>query len=305
MASLDIVIVNWNAGKQLHTCLDSILLALKNGVDLCRVVVVDNASIDGSAKELQKFGLPLTIIHNETNRGFAAACNQGAEGGGSNYILFLNPDTRLFADSLVKPMKFMTHPNNHRFGIVGIQLVDENKSVSRTCARFPTAAMFGFRMLGLDRLFPNRRLSHFMSEWDHGQNRMVDHVIGAFFLVRRSLFHELKGFDKRFFVYLEDLDFSLRARTAGWQSFYLADARAFHMGGGTSAQVKDRRLSYSVRSHILYGYKHFNLWAATFLMLGMMFVEPWLRVGLAIANRSKRQLKDTVTAYAMLWRKLL
>ena len=303
MTSLDIVIVNWNAGQQLYTCIDSIFSAMKRGLNLRQVVVVDNDSRDNSADGLQRLGYPLHVLRNKSNRGFAAACNQGAVAGNSDYILFLNPDTCLFADSLIKPLMFMEEPSNRKFGIVGIQLVGKNGSISRTCTRFPTAAMFFFRMLGLDRLLPNRRLSHFMSEWDHRQNRGVDHVIGAFFLVRRSTFYSLEGFDERFFVYLEDLDFSLRAQKVGWQSYYFADAQAFHEGGGTSGQVKDQRLYYAVCSHIRYAYKNFNWWSATFLMLGMLFLEPWLRIGLAIKNRSRAQLSDTVKAYALLWRK--
>jgi len=302
---VDIIIVNWNSGKQLYNCLQSIAATTKVNWGLGKVVVVDNASTDGSAKDITtNYNLPLIIIHNDTNRGFAAACNQGAKECKADYILFLNPDTVLFENSLSVPLEFMERPENQNIGIVGIQLVDDKGQVSRTCARFPTPARFFVKMLGLDRLFPNFFLGHFMKEWDHGNTREVDHVMGAFFLVRRTLFEILNGFDERFFVYLEDLDFSLRASERGWKSFYLADAQAYHKGGGTSEQVKAKRLFYSLRSRILYSYKHFNWLSATLLMLGTMIVEPLSRIAFCIARRSGGDIVETCKAYFMLWRSI-
>ncbi len=102
--------------------------------------------------------------------------------------------------------------------------------------------------LGLDRsgysIFP----THFLSEWDHCDTRAVDQVMGAFFFLRRSMFVKIGGFDERFFVYFEDLDLAVRARELGWTSVYIATARVFHHGFGTTEQVKDLRLFYYWRS---------------------------------------------------------
>lgn len=299
---LSIVIVNWNARKQLYDCLKSVEVAHRDGFKLNRVVVVDNASTDGSADCLDDIDLPLVIIRNAQNRGFAAACNQGAKGSISDYLLFLNPDTRLFENSLIKPLGFMEHPANHKIGIAGIQLVDEDSRVARTCARFPVPGMFFSKMLGLNMLFPRQFPSHVMSEWDHGKTREVDHVMGAFFMIRRHLFETLGGFDERFFVYLEDLDLSYRANNDGWKTVYLADTRVYHKGGGTSEQVKANRMFYSLRSRILYGYKHFGWFSATLLMTATLFLEPLSRLVLAIGRRSARETKETIKGYAMLWR---
>jgi GT2 family glycosyltransferase len=300
--NIRVVIVNWNAGHQLRECLKSMVIANLNGFDLKRVVVVDNASTDGSAEGLDDISLPLTVIRNLGNRGFAAACNQGAKGSKADYLLFLNPDTRIFEDSLIKPLIFMEQPENHKMGIVGIQLVDETGRISRTCARFPTPSMFFSKMLGLNMLFPRYFSSHFMSEWDHGETREVDQVMGAFFLIRRQLFEPLGGFDERFFVYFEEVDLSRRAYNKGWKTVYLADAQAFHRGGGTSEQVKATRLFYSLRSRIQYGYRHFGWFSATLLTAGTLFVEPLSRFALAIGRRSVREAKETIRGYAMLWR---
>ena len=105
-----------------------------------------------------------------------------------------------------------------------------------------------------------------MREWNHEESREVDQVMGAFFLVRQKLFEEWGGFDERFFVYLEDVDFSSRARRVGWRSFYMAGVKAYHKGGGTSEQIKSTRLFYSLRSRILYSYKHFSCASATALL---------------------------------------
>lgn len=304
LPNLDIIIVNWNAGDQLRDSLESIEAVRTNGFKLNRVVVVDNASTDGSADYLDDVDHPLVVIRNAQNWGFAAACNQGAKDSQSDYLLFLNPDTRLFEDSLIKPLVFMEQPENQKIGITGIQLVDEDSRVTRTCARFPTPGMFFSKMLGLNMLFPRCFPSHFMSEWDHGQTRDVDQVMGAFFVIRRQLFETLGGFDERFFVYFEDLDLSYRANSADWKTLYLADAKAYHKGGGTSEQVKATRMFYSLRSRILYGYKHFGWFSATFLMAGTLFVEPISRFALAIWRGSGREAKETLKGYAMLWRAL-
>jgi N-acetylglucosaminyl-diphospho-decaprenol L-rhamnosyltransferase len=304
-ATLDIIIVNWNSGRQLHDCLESIITTNRDSFDLSRVVVIDNASSDGSVEALECMSLPLTVIHNSENRGFAAACNQGAKASTADYLLFLNPDTRLFANSLVKPIQFMQKSKNKKIGICGIQLVDEQGCVSPTCTRFPTPILFFYEMLGLTYLFPKRFSSYFMNQWEHTNSREVDHVIGAFYLVRRPVFESLRGFDEDFFVYLEDLDFSYRAHQIGWSSYYLADAQAYHKGGGTSEQVKALRLFYSLCSRILYGYKHFSWWSATSLMLGVLFLEPLARISFAIINGSFVQLQDTIKGYARLWLALL
>ncbi|MFH1883312.1 MAG: glycosyltransferase family 2 protein [Planctomycetota bacterium] len=301
---LDITIVNWNSGRQLRECLESIASANSSRSRLSRVVIVDNSSWDGSIDGLEDLGLPLSVISNERNRGFAAACNQGAKGSEADYLLFLNPDTRLFVDSLSEPVRFMERAENENIGICGIQLVDERGQVSRTCARFPKPSMFFSKMLGLDRFFPTWFPSHFMTEWDHANTRKVDHVMGSFFLVRRSLFVSLGGFDERFFVYLEDVDFSLRARNLGWLSYYDTGAQAYHRGGGTSEQVKAIRLFYSLRSKILYGRKHFDRLRATVLLLGTILIEPLSRLALAIVCRSVAQATETLAGYGMLWRSL-
>ncbi len=303
-ASLDIVIVNWNAGALLSECLRSLSAAESPAFVLRRVVVVDNASTDGSANNLAFPNLPLVIVRNPTNRGFAAGCNQGAADSAADYLLFLNPDMRLQANSLARPLAYLEASANQTVGIVGIQLLDETGAISRSCARFPRPAHFYTKMLALDKIWPARFPGQTMHEWDHRETRAVDQVIGAFFLTRRALFAELGGFDERFFVYFEEVDFALRARRRGHASVFLADAQAVHKGCGTTDQIKATRLFYSLRARILYGYKHFGTGAATMLTLATLLLEPLARLGLAAAQRSWAQIGETLGGYGKLWRTL-
>jgi GT2 family glycosyltransferase len=114
----------------------------------------------------------------------------------------------------------------------------------------------------------------------------------------------LDGFDERFFVYLEDLDLSLRAHQEGYQSVYLADAQAFHAGGGTSRQVKAHRLFYSLRSRLMYGFKHFHPWQAWSLVLITLSIEAFTRTGFSLMSDGIAGVRNTWSAYGMLWREL-
>lgn len=303
--SIDVVIVNWNAGLQITEAVASIAQHHHNLVS--SVTIVDNASTDNSlshVKATTNLPFPLRIIYNEENGGFGAACNQGARGNSADYLLFLNPDTCLFDNSLPLPLAFMQNERNRSAGICGIQLIDDRGQVSRSCAKSPTPRMFYSKIFGLNRLFPDAFQSHFMEEWDHRENREVDHVIGAFFFLRRRLFEQLNGFDEKFFVYLEDLDFSIRAKQNGWSSYYLADAQAYHKGGGTSEQIKARRLFYSLRSRILYGYKHFTPTHAMLLLVSTVCFEPLIRLAFNLFQGSFKSASETIHGYLMLYRAL-
>ncbi|MGI9234476.1 MAG: glycosyltransferase family 2 protein [Woeseiaceae bacterium] len=302
---VDVVIVNWNAGPLLEQCLESLNeFALQS---ISAVVLVDNASTDGSVEECNGIDLPIKVIRNRENRGFALACNQGAALCTAKYILFLNPDTRVFQNSLTCPIRFMENSKNAQVGICGIQLVDEQNNVSRTCMRFPAVGRFFAQATGLNRIPGMRGWGISMREWDHLASKEVEQVIGAFFFTRRALFEDLGGFDERFFVYFEEVDFSLRAKDAGWNTVYLSDGQAFHLGGGTTQQIKATRLFYSLRSRLLYGFKHFSLGKAWLLLAVTLVVEPIGRsfygIFVSLVREPRfafRDLKETWTGYAMI-----
>ena len=299
--TLDIIIVNWNSGSQLRGCLDSIQKSERDGFQLGRVVVVDNASRDESAQGLEYPALPLVLIRNTQNLGFATACNQGACGSSATYFLFLNPDLRVLADSLQAVIQFMEESKNTGVGICGIELLNEQGNVSQSCSWFPSIGSLLSQTLGLDRLFPRLFRGHFLNQRDHLKSGYVDQVMGAFFLVRGNLIESLGGFDERFFVYFEDLDFSYRAHQTGWRSYYLASAQAYHKGGGCSHQAKARRLFYSLRSRILYCNKHFTWAAATGVLLATLLIEPFTRLAFTVVRGSGATMGETLQAYGMLW----
>jgi GT2 family glycosyltransferase len=303
--SLDIVIVNWNAGDLLRRCLASLPAALDPSFTLASVVIVDNASADGSLEGLAALPLPLTIVRNATNRGFAAACNQGAAAGHADYLLFLNPDVVVGRRALSVPLRFLENPANGDAGVAGIQLRDAVGRVARSCARQPTPAMFWARIIGLEAIAPSLVRPWLMTDWDHASTRDVDHVIGAFYVIRRRLFERLRGFDERFFVYLEDLDVSVRARASGSRVVFLADAHAEHTGGGTSDQVKASRIAYSLHSRIRYGFKHFGPATAALLAVGTIVIEPFPRLARALARGSASEARDTCVGFARLVRRLV
>lgn len=302
---LDIVIVNWNAGKQLRQAVASIADHHDGLVD--SVVIVDNASTDSSLNgvesEATKLPFKLQIVRNSSNMGFGFACNQGAALCNSEFLLFLNPDTRVFSDSLSKPLEVMQRRGHETIGILGISLIDEKGEVSRSCARFPSLCTFVAQAIGLNRLPRFSSLGMHMSDWAHDISKRVDHVIGAYYLIRGSIFHDLGGFDERFFVYLEDLDLSLRASKLGYSSFFLAEVQAFHSGGGTSRQVKAHRLFYSLRSRLLYGFKHFPRWQALALAFVTLAVEPLTRTIFSVASGGDGVV-NTWRGYGMLYRGL-
>lgn len=300
MAALDIIIVNWNAGDQLARCLRSICAAGREGLTLNRVVVVDNASTDGSLHGLDELPLPLTIIKNERNLGFAAACNQGAVGGKADYLLFLNPDTELFDHSLSAPVAFMELPANRSIGICGIRLIDEKGEMTTSAAHFPTLRVFIGKVVGLSTIFPRLFPGHLMVADELLSDRAVDQVIGAFFLVRKNLFEENGGFDERFFVYFEEVDFSLRLRQQGYLSYFIHGVTAYHKGGGCSEQVKAERLYYSLRSRLQYAAKHYSVAEYVVLFVLTLAIEQCVRVVAATVRGSVTQVKETLLAYVKL-----
>ncbi|GLQ50567.1 glycosyltransferase family 2 protein [Dyella flava] len=303
---VSVLIVNWNGGAFLWQCIES----LKDHHDglVEKVIVIDNGSTDRSIMELRgrvgELPFPLEVVENGKNLGFAAACNIGAALGASEYFLFLNPDARVYANTLHRALAFMQDPTNSEVGVVGVQLVDETGTISRSCCRFPTIGSYLVHIFALNRLNFFGRIGMRMHDWAHDSSRDVDHVIGAFYLIRQNLFRVLGGFDERFFVYLEDLDLSLRVRKKGLRTFFLSHVQAFHAGGGASRQVKALRLFYSLRSRLLYGFKHFSSPKAWLLLLLTVMVEPLTRSCLALFQRSGTDFRNIWKAQCLLVRDL-
>jgi hypothetical protein len=266
--------------------------------------VVDDASTDNSANGLSELPLPLEIIRNSEHTGYGPSCNRGAENSTAEYILFLNTDSALLPDSLEKPIRYMEQPEHARVGIVGIQLLNDEGTVARMCTWFPTAGRMVSNVLGLDRVFPSFFQSHQMKRWDHLDTREVDHVMGAFMLVRRLVLEQVGGYDEQFFVYMEDLDLSLRIHRLGYSAIYLSSAQAFHTGGGTGRRVFSESFFFDLRSRIQYAFKHFGAVQGCLVSAVVLFIEPAVRILFAASQLKGDKIKAIAEAYVRLWREL-
>ncbi|CAL9617032.1 glycosyltransferase family 2 protein [Streptomyces sp. enrichment culture] len=299
MTAADVVIVNWNTGRYLRACVRSVGAADRSRLRVARIVVVDNASTDDSLDGLSADGIPVDVVRNEDNRGFAAACNQGAARGRSDFVLFLNPDTRLHTDALRAVGRFLDTPEADRFGIFGALMVDEQGRPQISCSRFPGLRTYAGRMTGLDRLLPALFPPHHLRPRELTRSGPVDQVIGAFFLVRRPLFEALGGFDEGYFLYLEEVDLALRARRAGWPSYHVHEARVRHAGQVSSGQLGPWRHYLMLCSRSRYAFRQWERRRAWLLMALTLAVEPPARLAAAALRGQWRDLGPTLAVY---WR---
>jgi N-acetylglucosaminyl-diphospho-decaprenol L-rhamnosyltransferase len=303
-SSIEIVIVNWNTGRLLRDCLGSIAQS-RDGPLIRQVTVVDNGSSDGSADGLDDVPLPLKVIRNSHSIGYAGGCNQGAADSAGDYLLFLNSDTRLFPDTLGAVTSFMDSERSEGIGICGAQLVDEEGRATISCSRFPTLRVLFGKMTGLDRLVPRLFPSHHLSAAETRQSRLVDQVIGAFFFVRRQLFSELGGFDDRYFLYFDEVDFSLRARRRGARTYFLKEATVFHAEHVSTNQTGDLQLYHQLRSSILFAYRYWSRLHASLLVVATFTVELPARLTRAALHRRRLDVSAIARAYAWLIRDLV
>lgn len=295
--AVDVVIVNWNTGQRLRQCLQSV--AASSGIQLGSVVVVDNASVDGSANELPG-GVPLVTVRNDDNRGFAAGCNQGAACGESELLLFLNPDTILRPDTISATVDALTEDAGADRGICGGRVVRSDGTPAISASRFPTLANVVAGVLHVPGLISRSAARHLGPE-ELLTSQIVDQVIGAFFLVRRDLFDRLGGFDERYFVYYEDVDFARRAFAAGWRSYYVHQACLEHAENVSARASGGRALFYSLRSRTVYARRHWPRWQARALVVFTLGVELPLRLiwSTRASSRDRREVWQVVADY---WR---
>ena len=299
-SSIEVVIVNWNAGEHLRACLASIAATQGPAGRVERVTVVDNASTDDSLRDLDELPIPLRLIRNPSNVGFGAACNQGAAGSTADYLLFLNPDTRLFPDTLEIVTRFMDGEESAGVGICGAHVLEPDGSDAISCARFPSLRVMLGKMTRLDAVLPRLFPSHHLAPEETRHSRTVDQVIGAFFFVRRELFAELEGFDPRYFIYFEEVDLALRARRRGYASYFLEPARVLHVGNVSSDQVRGPRLYHSLRSRFIFAYRHWPRWQAHALVAATFTVELLARLADAGRSRRRSEVAAVASAYARL-----
>lgn len=285
--TFDIVIVNWNSGDQLKDCVESVMKSSFDNSTLNKVIVVDNNSRDASIELVEKLNFEkLEIIKNKDNLGFGKACNIGAKDSLSDFILFLNPDAMVYEDTFKKLFDSIEQNNVADIAVFGVQLIGDDGKVQRTCARFPKLRNFLVRVMGLNKINQEFFKSFSMEYWNHNETKIVDQVMGAFFLITKDIFEQLNGFDERFFVYYEELDLSKRVHDSGYKTMYISEIQAYHKGGGTSEQVKALRFFYSTRSSLIYSFKHLGIFKSIIFMFFVYFIEPFTRTAFLVLKRS-------------------
>ncbi|HUR81197.1 MAG TPA: glycosyltransferase family 2 protein [Thermoanaerobaculia bacterium] len=250
--SVSIIVVNFNTRELLAACLQSLAEHVRVEHD---VVVIDNASADGSADMVRTRFPHVRVIAMETNRGFAASVNEGIRATSGQYVCWLNPDARLLNDGLPEVIAYLDeHPEA---GVVGPQVVNPDGSMQHSSRMFPTvsAAFFNRNSL-MTRFFPENRFSRRYLGMDRDRETVhqTDWVSGACLIHRR----ELGELDERFFLYMEDIDFCLRATRAGWKVMYHPALRVMHHIGGSSRHMPVRRVVAMHRSIWRYYAKHFR-----------------------------------------------
>jgi hypothetical protein len=299
--SIDIIIVNWNGGSLLHNAVQSILESDYSDVF---IYIMDNGSTDDSCS-LLPISNKISIIYLYKNLGFGGACNMALQYCSSDYILLLNPDAKIFNNTLAKAIQFLQI--NNKVGVYGAAQVGDDGNIMRTCGRYPNLITFCNDVLGLyqlnNTLFKNGFIMH---DWDHQSSKTVKHVMGSFYLVRRSIIDKLGFMDDRYFVYMEDLDLSKRITTDGYTIYYDSKNVIYHKGGGVSENVKAKRLYYVLHAKFKYIKKHFNFIAFLLASFVLIVVSFFARIAFSLLlKRSFKALKETFMGYLYFYKYLL
>ncbi len=227
---LSVIIVNYNVRDFLENALTSVRQAVK-GIE-AEVIVVDNASDDGSVEMVGKKFPEVRTIANDTNLGFAAANNIALRVSSGRYILLLNPDTVVQEDTFQTIVGFMdAHPDA---GMAGCRILNPDGSLQPACRRsFPTPWVAFTKISGLSALYPESRIfgRYNLGYLDPDVSCEVDAISGSFMTIRRETYEQVGGLDEEYFMYGEDLDWCYRVKQAGWKVYYVSGTRIIHYKG--------------------------------------------------------------------------
>ena len=303
MKRVDIIIVNWNSADLLDKCLDSIRKTNQINGNISNVIVVDNNSSDNSIELLNKYEHKISIIKNNRNLGFGKACNLGAKASNSEFILFLNPDTKIENNCIVEAVDYLD--KNIDISVLGCLQKGVNSKIISSCASLPNLRNSINLLSGLskinNRLFPDFHLQNF----DYSKSCYVEHVMGSFYLIRRNVFEKVGGFDEDFFVYQEDTDLSKRISLIGGKIYFNSKIEIFHESGGTSKNIIAKRVFYSLEALLKYGKKHFKNVEYYVLLFFVLFVSPLTRLIYSLLKLSLNDCKESITAYYYLYSSML
>jgi len=287
MTDLSIVIVNWNTRDLLAQCLDSIR---EVGGDLpLEVIVVDNASTDGSVEMMEKRFPEVRRIVNEENEGFVQANNQALSQCQGRTVLLLNSDTRLLPGALEVPLRFMEqHP---KVGMVGVKLLNDDRSFQASYTPFPTLWREFLILSGLGRRLIRPSFPSHGPPEDGKARPISGYVEGAYMLARRRAIEEVGGLDERIFMYAEDVDWCYRFEQSGWEIWFLPQVSIIHYGGQSTCKRQRRMEAELYRSRVYFFEKHYGRWTAAALR-AMIYVLTGVKIvvyrGLRLVTGGKR-----------------
>jgi GT2 family glycosyltransferase len=310
---LSILIVTYNSRPLIHTLLDG-LAAQIEGLD-AEVVVVDNASHDGTADAVAERHPAVRLLRSAHNLGFAAGNNLAARHAQGRVLLLLNPDALPAPGCVARGLALMD--SDAAVGMAGARLLAEDGSTQPSARSFPSLLQEAFVLSGLAARFPRSRwFGAFDRTWaDPAHAAPVDWVPGAFALVRHDLFDRLGGFDERFFLYYEEVDLCRRIRAAGHRVQYWPELQVQHIGGVSARTVAGATVARSgsqltlwrARSGLLYYRKNHGwlaAWAVNRLERGWHALRAW-RAGL---QGQARKAAESATQRGLLeraWRDTL
>jgi len=251
---------------------------------MIEIIVVDNASSDGSPELIKHLYPDVKVIENDVNYGFAKANNIGIKECSGRYICLLNSDVEILEGCFERIMKYMDqHPD---IGILGPMMLNADRSLQRTCREYPTLWNTFCRAMALDTLFPKSRIfgGRMMLYWSHETQRDVDVINGCFWMVKRESLKNVGLLDESFFMYAEDVDWCKRFKEGGWRVCYYPDAKAIHYGGASSSFQPIRFYLEMQRANIQYWKKHHSgIEQFTFWMI-MLFHHLLRSVGEIVQN---------------------
>lgn len=255
---VSVVVVNWNTKDLLRCCLNSIYEQAGNVSN--QIIVVDNASTDGSAEMVRSEFSAVILIVEQNNRGYAAAINDAIKIAQGRYALVLNSDIIICDKAIEKTVGYADrHP---QAAVVGCQVRDNPDKIQMTCFRFPSLLNLFLRSSGLARIFKYNLFfgREDMRWWQRDSERQVDVVSGMFMLVRSEAIRQVGPMDENFFLYCEETDWCYRFAKAGWKMLFWPGAMILHPGGGGhSSKTKELQLEVQMKkSTLLFFKKHYG-----------------------------------------------
>jgi GT2 family glycosyltransferase len=267
--------VSWNARRYVEECLQSL-----EAQDISRrleIIVVDNASTDGSPAMIRQCFPKVTVVQNDQNVGFARANNIGIQRTTGRYIFLINSDVNVSPDCLRQVLEYMEQ--NRAVGLLGPRMLSPDGKTARSCMRFPTLWNSLCRALALDTLFSKSRWfgGFLMRDFEHDRTADVEVLNGWFWSVRREALERVGLLDERFFIYGEDIDWCRRFQQAGWRVVFYPHATALHYGGASSSNAPVRFSIEMERANLQYWKKHHG-GAAWLTYAGILLLHHVLRV---------------------------